>query len=195
MQDFNPKPNSCLSPRIIHETILPIVLQQHLCGATNRELVSKLRFEYTARLLGVHHVGCARCPRVQSQAQNCIASVLEFRGACWLPACRNRDFHIMEECCAVCAEPLRFCAFGPCQHQGICSSCVARMRLVQNNTDCAICRKPCPQVFVTRFMDTHTRRIGTDAWEELVVCSCLLHPVHAMLLAMMHATAAPLQLA
>lgn len=43
------------------------------------------------------------------------------------------------------------------------------MRLVQNNSDCAICRKPCPQVFVTRFMDQHTRRVGTDAWDELVV--------------------------
>lgn len=79
----------------------------------------------------------------------------------------------------MCAGPLLFCAFGPCHHQDVCSSCVARLRLLQKNTDCAICRKPCPVVFVTRYMDLHTKRVPESAWEDIRVCLhplCLCHP-------------------
>lgn len=76
----------------------------------------------------------------------------------------------------MCAEPLQFCAFGPCHHQDVCSACVARMRLVQKNMGCAICRKPCPQVFVTRYLDSHTRRVTDTAWEEMQVRACACGP-------------------
>ena len=89
-------------------------------------------------------------------------------------AARVRVVIAMEDCCAVCAGPLMFCAFGPCHHQEVCSSCVARMRLLQKNTDCAICRKPCPTVFVTRYMDSHTKRVPESAWEDLRVRACIL---------------------
>jgi hypothetical protein len=77
----------------------------------------------------------------------------------------------MEECCTVCADPLEFCAFGPCGHDTICSKCVTRMRLMQNSRSCVICKSPAEHVFVTRYMDEHTKRIPAQAWPDLPVRS------------------------
>lgn len=76
----------------------------------------------------------------------------------------------MESCCAVCAEPLKFCAFGPCHHQEVCSLCMARLRYLKNDKTCPICRHECPVIFVTRHLDNnYTKRVGKDQWAELEV--------------------------
>lgn len=62
-----------------------------------------------------------------------------------------------------------FCAFGPCHHQEVCSKCMARLRLIDKNMNCPICREECPIIYVTRFMDDHTLRIAQDQWEVLKV--------------------------
>ena len=82
---------------------------------------------------------------------------------------KPQDSARMETCCAVCTETLNFCAFGPCQHQEVCSRCMARLRLLDKNMNCAICREECPIIYVTRFMEEHTPRIPQDRWGTLKV--------------------------
>ncbi|KAM0892796.1 hypothetical protein ACQ4PT_025515 [Festuca glaucescens] len=52
--------------------------------------------------------------------------------------------------CAVCMERLRWVAVGPCGHREVCSKCAVRIRSVDGNRLCCICRTPCPAVLVTR---------------------------------------------
>eukprot|EP00892_Ulva_mutabilis_P008487 jgi/Ulvmu1/600/UM001_0608.1 len=74
----------------------------------------------------------------------------------------------MESCCAICAEPLQFCAFGPCHHQDVCSFCMARLRFLQQDKNCPMCRHKCPLVFITRHLDNnYTKRIAPDQWTQL----------------------------
>ena len=61
-----------------------------------------------------------------------------------------------EECCAVCAEPLKFVAVGRCGHREVCSICSARMRGVMDDRECCICKAALPEVFVTRFLGSFT---------------------------------------
>lgn len=56
----------------------------------------------------------------------------------------------MEECCAVCAEPLAWVGVGPCLHRDVCSTCVIRLRTVLKDRKCCICKQECPTVLVTR---------------------------------------------
>jgi hypothetical protein len=51
--------------------------------------------------------------------------------------------------CAVCMERLRWVAVGPCGHREVCSKCAIRIRSVDRNRQCCICRTPCPAVVVT----------------------------------------------
>jgi hypothetical protein len=75
----------------------------------------------------------------------------------------------MEACCVICAVPLAFCAFGLCHHQTMCTNCAGRLRILKEDRNCPMCKQDCPQVFVTRYMDQHTRRIPQDAWAKLKV--------------------------
>ncbi|KAM0839988.1 hypothetical protein ACQ4PT_059957 [Festuca glaucescens] len=47
-------------------------------------------------------------------------------------------------------ERLRWVAVGPCGHREVCSKCTVRIRSVDGNRLCCICRTPCPAVVVTR---------------------------------------------
>jgi E3 ubiquitin-protein ligase ZNF598 len=80
----------------------------------------------------------------------------------------------MEDCCAVCAEPLEWTAFGPCNHKDACSKCVARLRFVMADRRCVICQQQEPAVFVTRFMGAYTTSVLPEAFDDLKVCySCM----------------------
>eukprot|EP00884_Botryococcus_braunii_P010308 jgi/Botrbrau1/19279/Bobra.0073s0026.2 len=62
----------------------------------------------------------------------------------------------MEDCCAVCAEPLEWTAYGPCGHKEACSKCVVRLRAVLNDQRCVICQAQHTAVIATKFMGTFT---------------------------------------
>ncbi|CAI5983530.1 unnamed protein product [Closterium sp. NIES-65] len=63
----------------------------------------------------------------------------------------------MEDCCAVCAEPLEWVAIGPCGHRDVCSMCVARLRVVMNDQRCCICKQSSLAVVVTKALGDYTR--------------------------------------
>ncbi|CAK9213683.1 unnamed protein product, partial [Sphagnum troendelagicum] len=63
----------------------------------------------------------------------------------------------MEECCAVCAEPLEWVAYGPCGHREVCFTCTARLRFVLEDKRCCICKQDCPCVFVTKALGDYTK--------------------------------------
>ena len=73
----------------------------------------------------------------------------------------------MEDCCAICAEPLTHVAYGPCGHRDACVECVARLRFVMEDRRCVICQVPCERVFATRHMGEYTETIGADGFEQL----------------------------
>ena len=75
----------------------------------------------------------------------------------------------MDECCSICADVLEFCAFGPCGHNTVCSKCVTRLRQLQNSKECVFCKASWEYVFVTKFMDEHTRRVTPETFEDLKV--------------------------
>ena len=75
--------------------------------------------------------------------------------------------HAMEDCCAICAEPLTHVAYGPCGHKDACVECVARLRFVLDDRRCVICQVSCERVFATRHMGEYTETIGADGFEAL----------------------------
>ncbi|KAL6846439.1 hypothetical protein ACP4OV_023887 [Aristida adscensionis] len=60
-------------------------------------------------------------------------------------------------CCAVCTEPLEWVAVGRCGHADVCAGCAARLRFLQRNRRCCICRTRCPTVLVIRAGDAARR--------------------------------------
>lgn len=80
----------------------------------------------------------------------------------------------MEDCCAVCVEPLEWVGYGPCGHRDVCSICIARLRFVLGDKQCCICKQECPSVFVTKAMGDYTKSIDNfealagrrDLWHE-----------------------------
>ncbi|RDX94300.1 hypothetical protein CR513_23324 [Mucuna pruriens] len=66
----------------------------------------------------------------------------------------------MDDCCAVCAEPLEWVAYGPCSHREVCSTCVARLRFICDDRRCCICKTECNVVFVTKALGDYTRMIN-----------------------------------
>ncbi|KAK7397006.1 hypothetical protein VNO78_18170 [Psophocarpus tetragonolobus] len=66
----------------------------------------------------------------------------------------------MDDCCAVCAEPLEWVAYGPCLHREVCSTCVARLRFICDDRCCCICKTECNLVFVTKALGDYTRMIN-----------------------------------
>ncbi|GAU11337.1 hypothetical protein TSUD_343280 [Trifolium subterraneum] len=65
----------------------------------------------------------------------------------------------MDDCCAVCAEPLEWVAYGPCSHREVCSTCVARLRFICDDRRCCICKTECNLIFVTKALGDYTRVI------------------------------------
>ncbi|XP_031497204.1 E3 ubiquitin-protein ligase HEL2 [Nymphaea colorata] len=63
----------------------------------------------------------------------------------------------MDDCCAVCAEPLEWVAYGSCGHREVCSTCVVRLRFVLGDKRCCICKVESSTVFVTKAMGDYTR--------------------------------------
>lgn len=66
----------------------------------------------------------------------------------------------MDDCCAVCAEPLEWVAYGPCLHREVCSTCVARLRFICDDRRCCICKTECNLIFVTKALGDYTRVIN-----------------------------------
>ncbi|KAL8158923.1 hypothetical protein V2J09_000460 [Rumex salicifolius] len=65
----------------------------------------------------------------------------------------------MDDCCAVCAEPLEWVAYGPCAHRDVCSTCVVRLRNVCGDRRCCICKTDCSSVFVTKALGDYTKSV------------------------------------
>jgi len=65
----------------------------------------------------------------------------------------------MEECCAVCAEPLEWLAYGPCGHREVCSTCTSRLRFILNDKNCCICKQECPSVVITKALGDYTNAV------------------------------------
>ena len=76
----------------------------------------------------------------------------------------------MEDCCAVCAEPLAWVAYGPCGHKEACSKCATRLRFVLEDKRCVICQQANVTVMITRFLGDFTATLPADAFAELKVC-------------------------
>ncbi|XP_019441267.1 PREDICTED: zinc finger protein 598-like [Lupinus angustifolius] len=66
----------------------------------------------------------------------------------------------MDDCCAVCAEPLEWVSYGPCFHRDVCSTCVSRLRFICHDRRCCICKTPSDVVFVTKALGDYTRMIN-----------------------------------
>ncbi|KAL6008775.1 hypothetical protein ACLOJK_022001 [Asimina triloba] len=66
----------------------------------------------------------------------------------------------MDDCCAVCAEPLEWVAYGSCGHREVCSTCVTRLRFVLSDRKCCICKIESQCIFVTKALGDYTRTIG-----------------------------------
>lgn len=64
----------------------------------------------------------------------------------------------------VCCEPMQFVAVPRCGHTDVCSTCVARLRMVVGSVECAMCRAPSEHVLVTRFSGSFTAH-----WQEEAV--------------------------
>lgn len=62
----------------------------------------------------------------------------------------------MEDCCAVCADPLVWVGYGSCGHRDVCSTCVVRLRFVLSDRRCCICKTECSTIFVTRALGSFT---------------------------------------
>lgn len=73
----------------------------------------------------------------------------------------------MEDCCAVCAEPLGWTAFGECGHIETCSKCVSRLRFVLDDKRCAICQQECKTVFFARYAGKFTARLPPGEFAHL----------------------------
>ncbi|CAN6466645.1 unnamed protein product [Victoria cruziana] len=63
----------------------------------------------------------------------------------------------MDDCCAVCAEPLEWVAYGSCGHREVCSTCVVRLRFVLGDKRCCICKVESSTVFVTKALGDYTK--------------------------------------
>ncbi|XP_019422143.1 PREDICTED: E3 ubiquitin-protein ligase HEL2-like [Lupinus angustifolius] len=66
----------------------------------------------------------------------------------------------MDDCCAVCAEPLEWVAYGSCLHRDVCSTCVSRLRFICDDRRCCICKTECDVVFITKALGDYTRMIN-----------------------------------
>jgi hypothetical protein len=75
----------------------------------------------------------------------------------------------MEDICIICADHLRYTAYGSCGHKDTCSKCVSRLRTVLNDQRCAYCQQALPCVYVTRFMGDYTQSVSAEGFAQLEV--------------------------
>ena len=61
-----------------------------------------------------------------------------------------------DDYCVVCAEPLEWVAYAACGHNETCSKCVARLRVVLEDSRCVLCQQSGGAVVVTRFSGAYT---------------------------------------
>lgn len=66
----------------------------------------------------------------------------------------------MDDSCAVCADNLEWVAYGACGHREVCSTCVARLRVICEDRRCCICKTENDVVFVTKALGDYTRMIN-----------------------------------
>lgn len=64
-------------------------------------------------------------------------------------------------CCVACREPLEWFSVGLCGHRAVCPKCMVRIRYVDGDKNCCVCRAHCPTVLVTRA--DAARRAATTA--------------------------------
>ncbi|KAJ9528698.1 hypothetical protein QJQ45_020597 [Haematococcus lacustris] len=73
----------------------------------------------------------------------------------------------VDDCCAVCAEPLEWTGVSICGHKETCSKCVARWRFVLKDTRCMVCKTEQPRILFTRFMGDFTTRLTAEQYDDL----------------------------
>ncbi|GKV46401.1 hypothetical protein SLEP1_g53387 [Rubroshorea leprosula] len=61
--------------------------------------------------------------------------------------------------CIVCADTLKWVAYGPCGHKDVCSTCVIRLRFVCEDRRCCLCKRESNIIFVTRALGDYTKVI------------------------------------
>eukprot|EP00762_Andalucia_godoyi_P006117 ANDGO_00349.mRNA.1 E3 ubiquitin-protein ligase HEL2 len=64
--------------------------------------------------------------------------------------------------CLVCFENLTVCAVGPCNHANVCYKCSIRMRILQRDTSCCVCKQPIPTALYIPYRD-----LGAKKWGDL----------------------------
>lgn len=74
-----------------------------------------------------------------------------------------------DECCAVCAEPLKFVAIAHCGHAESCAKCALRLRAVLDDSRCVICQQPGDCVYVTRSAGELTNAPRPEAFDGFKV--------------------------
>ncbi|GKV46406.1 hypothetical protein SLEP1_g53393 [Rubroshorea leprosula] len=62
--------------------------------------------------------------------------------------------------CIVCADTLKWVAYGPCGHKEVCSTCVIHLRLVCEDRRCCLCKCESNTIFVTRALGDYTKAIN-----------------------------------
>ncbi|GKV46400.1 hypothetical protein SLEP1_g53386 [Rubroshorea leprosula] len=70
---------------------------------------------------------------------------------------------VTEDYCVVCADTLKWVAYGPCGHKEVCSTCVIRLRLVCEDRRCCLCKCESNIIFVTRALGDYTKEINDFA--------------------------------
>jgi len=98
------------------------------------------------------------------------AEFLSSRNCVGAPTAEGRhNSGLMEEYCAVCAEPIQFTAYGPCGHKDACSKCIVRLRVVLEDKRCVICQQEHDSVFVTKNLGDFTPTLPATAFPDLQV--------------------------
>ncbi|GLT88457.1 hypothetical protein SLE2022_064830 [Rubroshorea leprosula] len=69
----------------------------------------------------------------------------------------------MDDSCVVCADTLKWVAYGPCGHREVCSTCVIRLRFICEDRRCCLCKCESDIIFVTRALGDYTKVINDFA--------------------------------
>ncbi|XP_058000580.1 uncharacterized protein LOC110631555 isoform X2 [Hevea brasiliensis] len=72
----------------------------------------------------------------------------------------EQNSEAMDDSCAVCAETLKWVAYGPCGHREVCSTCTIRLRFICNDQCCCICKSESSIIFVTKALGDYTRMVN-----------------------------------
>lgn len=77
-----------------------------------------------------------------------------------------------DDFCVVCAEPLEWVAYAACGHKETCSKCVARLRVVLEDSRCVLCQQSGGAVVVTRYSGSYTATVPAAEFPSLQVRQC-----------------------